>query len=426
MEQPPSMANPQFPNYVCKLQKALYGLKQAPHAWFDRFSSFPLKYGFFCSKADPSLFIWHSNIGSLILLLYVYDILLTGSTTTLVSDFIKLLQSEFSMKDLGPLHHFLGIEILQTTDGLHLSQSHYALTILERVVDCKPKSTPLEAKMKMTSNGTPYDDPSYFRGLVGSLQYLTLTRPDISYSVNFVSQFMHYATIMHLQMAHHILRYVKGTIDVGLHFTSNTTLDLFAFFDADWAGCPTNRHSTIGYCIYLGRNLISWCAKKQPTISQSSTEAKYRAMAKTTIELTWLTFLLQDLRISLASLPLLYCDNLNALHMTINPVFHAHNKHIELDYHYARERVALGHLVTHHIPTNDQVADLFTKPMSKATLMHFRTKLCLQPHPCLREDINNNQLLNDNHAKKETKSRWKQIPMIVLLIIESCWKTNLL
>ena len=107
MDQPPSMANPQFPNHVCKLQKALYGLKQAPHAWFDRFSSFPLKYGFFCSKADPSLFIWHSNIGSLILLLYVYDILLTGSTTTLVSDFIKILQFEFSMKDLGLFHHFL-------------------------------------------------------------------------------------------------------------------------------------------------------------------------------------------------------------------------------------------------------------------------------------------------------------------------------
>ena len=176
MEQPPGMADSQFPNHVCKLQKALYGLKQAPRAWFDCFSSFLLKYGFFCSKADPSLFIWHSNIGSLILLLYVDDILLTGSTTTLVSDFIKLIQSEFSKKDLGPLHHFLGIEILQTTDGLHLSQSHYALTILERanMVDCKPKSTPLEAKMKMTSNNTPFDDPSYFRGLVVSLQYLTL------------------------------------------------------------------------------------------------------------------------------------------------------------------------------------------------------------------------------------------------------------
>jgi len=126
-------------------------------------------------------------------------------------------------------------------------------------------------------------------------------------------------------------------------------------------------------------------------------------MANTAIELTWLTFLLQDLHISLASLPLLYCDNLNALHMTINSVFHARNKHTELHYHYVRERVALGHLVTHHIPTNDQVTDLFTKPVSKATLMHFWTKLFLQPRPRLREDINNNQLLDDNHAKKGNK-----------------------
>ncbi|XP_028223511.1 uncharacterized protein LOC114405009 [Glycine soja] len=154
------------------------------------------------------------------------------------------------------------------------------------MVDCKPKSTPLEAKMKMTSNTTPLDDPSYFRGLVGSLQYLTLTHPNISYSVNFVSQFMNSPTIVHLQMAHRILRYVKGTIDVGLHFTSHTTLDLFAFSDADWASCPTTRRSTTGYCIYLGGNVISWCAKKQPTVSRSSTEAEYRAMANTAAELT--------------------------------------------------------------------------------------------------------------------------------------------
>jgi hypothetical protein len=155
---------------------------------------------FFCSFADPSLFILHSDAGSLILLLYVDDILLTGSTTSIVSEFIQLLQSEFSMKDLGPLHHFLGIEILPTTDGLH--QTHYAITILERanMVDCKPMSTPLEAKTKIGSNDTPLDDPSYYRGLVGALQYLTLTRPDLSYSVNYVSQFMHSPTIMHLKM----------------------------------------------------------------------------------------------------------------------------------------------------------------------------------------------------------------------------------
>ncbi|XP_020208931.1 uncharacterized protein LOC109793876 [Cajanus cajan] len=214
--------------------------------------------------ADPSLFISHTNSGSIILLLYVDDILITGSSTTLVSNFINLLQFEFSMKDLGPLHHFLGIEILPTDDGLHLSQSHYALTILERanMIDYKPMSTPLESKTKFTSNHTLLEDPSHFRGLFGALQYLTLTRPDLSYSVNYVSQFMHAPTIMHFKMVRRILRYVKGTINVGLHFTSNTTLDLFAFSDAYWAGCPTTRRSTTGYCTFLGGNLISWCAKK--------------------------------------------------------------------------------------------------------------------------------------------------------------------
>ena len=131
MQQPPGMADGEFPTHVCKLQKALYGLKQAPRAWFDRFSTFLLQYGFFCSLSDPSLFILHSDYSSLILLLYVDDMLITGSTPTLVSNFISLLSSEFAMKDLGPIHHFLGMEITPTSNGLHLSQSHYAVTILE-------------------------------------------------------------------------------------------------------------------------------------------------------------------------------------------------------------------------------------------------------------------------------------------------------
>jgi hypothetical protein len=330
MEQPPGMSDSQYPQHVCKLQRALYGLKQAPRAWFDRFSTFLLKYGFLCSLADPSLFTYHADHGSLILLLYADDILLTGSNAPLVTDFIQILSSEFAMKDLGHVHHFLGIEISQSLDGLHLSQSHYALTILERanMVDCKPISTPLEAKTKTLSADTPLDDPSYFRGLVGSLQYLTLTSPDLSYSVNFVSQFMHAPNTTHLKMVHRILRFVKGTLYSRLHFTSYTTLDLSAFSDADWADCPSTRRSTTGYCIFLGKNLISWCSKKQHTISRSSTEAEYRSMANTAAEITWLTFLLKDLHIPLTTPPVLYCDNLSALHMTINPVFHARSKHI--------------------------------------------------------------------------------------------------
>ncbi|RVW59269.1 Retrovirus-related Pol polyprotein from transposon RE2 [Vitis vinifera] len=172
-------------------------------------------------------------------------------------------------------------------------------------------------------------------------------------------------------MVRRILRYVKGIIDIGLHFTSNTTLDLCAFSDANWARCPTTRRSITGYCTFLGGNLISWCAKKHHTVSRWSTEAEYRAMENTTAELTWMSFILQDLHISLASTPTLYCDNTSALHMIINPVFHARSKHIELDYHFVRERVALGLLVTQHISTEKQVADLFTKPMSKAALSNF-------------------------------------------------------
>jgi hypothetical protein len=201
---------------------------------------------------------------------------------------------------------------------------------------------------------------------------------------------MHAPTTVHLKMVRCILRYVKGTINNGLHFTSNTNLNFSAFSDADWAGCLTTRRSTIGSCVFLGCNLISWCAKKQHTISRSSTEAEYRAMANTTAELTWLTYILHDLHTPLLSPPVLYCDNLSALHMTVKPVFHARSKHIELDYHFIRKRVALGKLITHHIPNTHQIADLFAKPVSKATLLHFQRKLYLQPQQRLREGSNSN------------------------------------
>ena len=163
------------------------------------------------------------------------------------------------------MHHFLGMEVTSMSKGLHLSQTHYAVTILERsnMVDCKPMGTPLESKTKTSSTDSLLEDPSYYRGIVGALQYLTLTCPDISFSVNYVSQFMHAPTNKHLKMVRRILRYVKGTINIGLHFSSHTTLDLCAFSDADWAGCPTIRRSTTVYCTFLGGNLISWCAKNK-------------------------------------------------------------------------------------------------------------------------------------------------------------------
>ncbi|KAF2292411.1 hypothetical protein GH714_022061 [Hevea brasiliensis] len=340
--------------------------------------------------ADPSLFVMHTSTGVLVLLIYVDDMLLTGSSMALVQNFLQVLSKEFSMKDLGPLHHFLGIQIQSTDSGLQLNQTRYAYSILERaqMVDCQPMPTPLVQRHDAVTDPTPVADPTFFRGLVGSLQYLTLTRPDLSYSVNYISQFMHSPTLSHLKYGRRILRYLKGTIHFGLFFKKDTSLVLSAFSDADWAGCPTTRRSTTGYCTFLGCNIISWCAKKQHTIARSSTEAEYRSMAHTAAELTWLGYLLQDLQIYPKQPPILYGDNLSALHLTVNPVLHSRSKHVALDYHYVRERVAQGVLITRYIPSAYQIADIFTKSMTKARLAQFRRKLCLHPGHSLRGDIN--------------------------------------
>ncbi|XP_042980273.1 uncharacterized mitochondrial protein AtMg00810-like [Carya illinoinensis] len=214
------------------------------------------------------------------------------------------------------------------------------------MVDCKPMSMPLEAKIMSLDSDVLLDDPSFYQGIVGTLQYLTLTQPSISYIFNFVSQFMHAPTLSHLKMVRRILQYIKGTIHLGLDLTSHTTLDLCAFSDSDWAGCSTTRQSTTGYVTFLGHNPILWCAKKQNTVSPSSLEAKYRVMAHTTVEITWLTFILKDLGVPQTHPSMLFYDNISALLMTINPVFHARSKHIELDYHFVPEKVALDLLDT--------------------------------------------------------------------------------
>uniref|UniRef100_A0A2N9GS34 Reverse transcriptase Ty1/copia-type domain-containing protein n=1 Tax=Fagus sylvatica TaxID=28930 RepID=A0A2N9GS34_FAGSY len=356
MDQPPGFADSTLPHHVCKLQRALYGLKQAPRAWFDRFSTFLIDYGFLCSSADSSLFVFNTGKHTLILLVYVDDIILTGSCSTLLAAFSKY------MSDL--LHH--------TT-----------------MLDCKPVATPMASKQPCVADpDSPYKDVTEYRQIVGTLQYLTLTWPDLSYAVNSVCQYMHAPTNAHYQMVKRILRYVKGTLSLGVRILRESSLDLYAFSDADWAGCPTTRCSTTGFCTFLGSNCISWSAKKQPTVSRSSTEAEYRAMASTAAELTWISFILRDIGVSQAQPPVLFCDNLSALHMSVNPVLHARTKHIAIDYHFVREKVALGSLLTRFVPSSLQIADLFTKPLSRAVFDGLKTKLGLwdTPTPSLKGD----------------------------------------
>ncbi|CAN6572721.1 unnamed protein product [Malus baccata var. baccata] len=367
MTQPPGFQSVASPSqYVCKLNKSLYGLKQAPRAWNERFTSYLPGLGFQSSFADPSLFVKHNDAGTVVLLLYVDDIILTGSSSTLIDDVIVQLTKEFDMKDLGQLNYFLGLQVSYHSGGLFVSQSKYIKDLLNKVdlQDSKPCSTPcLPSHRLLKDDGDPYHSPEQYRSIVGALQYVTFTRPDIAFSVNQCCQFMHSPMTSHVVAVKRILRYLSGTLDYGLHFKPGQ-LHLQAYSDADWAGDPNDRRSTSGHIVYLGSSPISWASKKQHTVSRSSTEAEYRALAIAAAELAWIRQLLCDLHVSVFTAPVIYCDNISAIALSSNPVFHSRVKHIEIDYHFVRERVIRGDLNVCHVSSKEQVADILTKGLA--------------------------------------------------------------
>jgi hypothetical protein len=219
-QQPAGFVDTGSPHHVCQLQRSLYGLKQAPRAWFQRFTSHLLHLGFTASRCDSSLFIMHRGGATAYLLLYVDDIILTASTTALLRSIIQSLHGEFSMTDIGDLHHFLGINVHRSDAALFLSQQQYALELLERanMIGCKPIGTPVDSKAKLSAaDGILLPNPSEYRSLAGALQYLMLTRPDIAYAVQHACQFMHAPRDVHLQLIKRILCYVRGTTQLGLH-----------------------------------------------------------------------------------------------------------------------------------------------------------------------------------------------------------------
>ncbi|GJT00676.1 ribonuclease H-like domain-containing protein [Tanacetum coccineum] len=324
MHQPPGFVDPNKPDYVCHLQRSLYGLKQAPRAWFQRFASYAIRVSFQHSKTDSSLFVFHRGSDIAYLLLYVDDIILTASSSAFLHRIIASLHSEFAMKDLGSLNYFLGISAQRSTSGLFLSQSKFAEEILERahMQHCNPCRTPVDTESKLGSNGDPIIDPTLYRSLAGALQYLTFTRPDISYAVQQVCLYMHDPREPHFTALKRILRYVRGTVAFGLQLHASSTAQLTAYTDADWAGCPV-------------------------TLSRSSAEAEYRGVANVVAETAWLRNLLLELHAPLTTATLVYCDNVRVL----------------------------------HVPSRFQYADIFTKGLPSALFCDFRTSLNVRSPP---------------------------------------------
>nr|GEV55361.1 ribonuclease H-like domain-containing protein [Tanacetum cinerariifolium] len=353
MNQPPGFRDHDHPNYVCLLQRSLYDIKQTPRAWYQRFAAYITIVGFTPSRCDSSLFIYKQVDDTSFLLHYVDDIVLTASSDHLLHQIIASLHREFSMIDLERAH----------------------------MVGCNPSRTPVDAESKMGDGGPPVVDPTLNRSLAGSLQYLTFTRPDTTYAVQQVCLYMHDSREPYFSALKRILWYVQGTLDYGLQLFLSTTDSLIAYSDADWAGCPTTRRSTSGYCVFLGNNLLSWSSKRQSTLSRSSAEAEYLGVANVVDETFWIQNLLRELHTPLSSATIVYCDNVSVVYLSSNPVQHQRTKHIEINIHFVRDLVATGQVRVLHIPSRFQYADIFTKGLPSALFDEFRDSLSVRCTP---------------------------------------------
>lgn len=353
---------------VYKLLKALYGLRQAPRAWYSRLSQYLLKLGFVKCPFEHVVYTKRDGVNSLIVGVYVDDLLVTGTSLSDIAKFKGEMSHEFDMSDLGKLSYYLGLEVTQGNGFIELRQSNYAKKMLEKagMAECNAVKFPMEHKLQLNVDltGKPVN-PTHFKSIVGGLRYLVHTRPDIAYTIGIVSRYMERPTKIHMNAVKRICRYVKGTLQYGLVYAKRRGNYILSGFSAsDLAGSLDDRKSTGGMAFYLDENLIIWVSQKQHCVALSSCEAEFMAATAAACQAIWLQRVLNHITDKKSGPVTLYIDNKSAVDLARNPVFHGRSKHIDLRYHFIRDCVKQGLIVIKHVRTSEQRVDILTKALA--------------------------------------------------------------
>ena len=363
---------PGEPGKVCKLKKAIYGLKQAPRAWYSKLRSVLEGMGFNSSVADPGLFILNKGSINTYLLLHVDDMLVMGPDSQQIQRVKQLLGQHFEVKDLGEACFYLGLEITRdrANRALVLSQKKKTQELVSKFIPelAKPAVVPMSSSIQLTKEpkeGSEYMDleTSRYAELVGGLLYLsTKTMPDTSYPVRALARYMAKPTSDHSRAALTIVRYLAGTVQYGIRYSGSQPAEVVGYSDANHACDLDTRRSTTGYTFVLHGGSISWNSRLQPTVAVSTAEAEYMAAAASIKEALWLKKLLPELGIPAACVHI-RMDNQGALKILQHPNATQRSKHIDIQHHFAKERVMRGDVSVEYISTNVMVADSLTKAM---------------------------------------------------------------
>ncbi|GJW03870.1 putative ribonuclease H-like domain-containing protein [Tanacetum coccineum] len=339
VSQPPGFLDPKYPQKVYKVVKALYGLHQAPRAWYATLSSFLLKNGYRRGTIDKTLFIKKDKHDIILVQVYVDDIIFGSTKKSWCDEFEALMKSKFQMSSMGELTFFLGLQVKQKEDGIFISQDKYVAEILKKFdfANVKTASTPIETQKPLVKDEEASDvDVHLYRSMIGSLMYLTASRPDIMFAVCACSRFQVTPKSSHLSAVKRIFRYLKGKPKLGLWYPRVSSFDLESYSDSDYAGANLDRKSTTGGCQFLGRRLISWQCKKQTIVATSTTEAEYVAAASCCGQVLWIQNQMLDYGFNFMNTKI-YIDNESTICIVKNPVYHSKTKHIAIRHHFIRD-----------------------------------------------------------------------------------------